>query len=362
MKNLLFLVIGVFFFGCSKMNEEVDSESSSYFPPFASSTWETIHAEELGWSTEDLDKLLDFVASRETRAFIILKDGKIVMEKYWNVGLLGQSFNANSNWYWASAAKTLTSFLVGQAEQDEVINLESASSLFLGNNWSALTKEKEDRITVRHHLTMTTGLDDTHGNTACTDAECLTYLAEPGTRWSYHNAPYTILKGIIEGATNEDFDDYFQRKLKDKIGMDGFWSYQGYNHLYFSTPRSMARFGLLMLNNGVWNGQKVMDNDAYLSASIESSQDINPSYGYLWWLNGKSQLMLPGLQLKFNQYLTPSAPSEMYAAMGKNGQFINIVPSENLVVVRMGASPDQSLVPTEFQDEVWKRLNQVMNK
>jgi CubicO group peptidase (beta-lactamase class C family) len=344
------------------MDEVVETEGSVYFPPLTSSTWETTNSEELGWSTEQLDDLLEFVESKETRAFIILKNGKIVVEEYWNKGLLGLDFNANSNWYWASAAKTLTSFLVGQAEQDGRIDLEASSSLYLGNNWSSLTKEQEDRITVRHHLTMTTGLDDTNNDIHCTDPECLTYLAEPGSRWAYHNGPYTILDGILEGATDEDFDTYFERKLKNPIGMDGFWTYQGYNHLYFSTARSMARFGLLMLNNGVWEGQKVIDNDDYLAASIESSQDINPSYGYLWWLNGKSHLMLPGLQLKFNQFLTPSAPAEMYAAMGKNGQFINIVPSENLVVIRMGASPDQSLVPTEFQDEVWKRLNEVMNK
>ena len=71
--------------------------------------------------------------------------------------------------------------------------------------------------------------------------------------------------------------------------------------------------------------------------------------------------MLPGLQLSIPLYVTPSAPADMYAAMGKNGQFINIVPSENLVIIRMGGNPDDSLVPTTFQEEVWKRLNTVIN-
>ena len=94
---------------------------------------------------------------------------------------------------------------------------------------------------------------------------------------------------------------------------------------------------------------------------VNSSQDLNPSYGYLWWLNGKKAITYPGLSTSFNTSLAPNAPADLFAAMGKNGQFIDIVPSENLVVIRFGESPDGSLVPVAFHDEMWQKLEAVRN-
>jgi hypothetical protein len=91
-----------------------------------------------------------------------------------------------------------------------------------------------------------------------------------------------------------------------------------------------------------------------------SSQSINNSYGYLTWLNGKSSFMLPSTQIVFNGFLCPDAPSDMYAALGKNGQIINVVPSQNLVVIRMGNMWTTSNVPNEFNNDIWKRLKLVM--
>lgn len=361
MKSFFHLTIAcILAIACNR--EEISNiENEIYFPPSNSEEWATTSIDELDWDAEALSDLLNFLEESDSRGFIILKDGKIVVEEYWNKTLLGLTFGDQSSWYWASAAKTLTSFLVGIAEQEEKIDLEEKSSTYLGSGWSSLTQEQEDEITVKHHLTMTTGLDDTMGASDCTDKACLNYLTDPGTRWAYHNAPYTILDKIIEGASGEDFDTYFDRNISDPIGMSGYWTYQGYNHLYISNLRSMARFGLLISNEGMWNETKIIDNDDFLSASINSSQEINPSYGYLWWLNGKESYMLPQLQESFDGFLSPNAPSDMYAAMGKNGQFINIVPSENLVIVRMGGNPDDSLVPTAFQNNVWEKLRRVID-
>ena len=68
----------------------------------------------------------------------------------------------------------------------------------------------------------------------------------------------------------------------------------------------------------------------------------------------------PGLQTVFNQFLTPSAPADMFAAMGKNGQIINVVPGKGLVVIRMGDAPDTASVPLSFQENLWKELNKVI--
>ena len=122
----------------------------------------------------------------------------------------------------------------------------------------------------------------------------------------------------------------------------------------------MARFGLLMLNNGVWNNDTVMHDQAYLYDMTHPSQTLNNSYGYLWWLNSGPNYMIPGLQWTFNGNITPNAPTDMYAAMGKNGQLLNVVPSKNLIVVRMGDNPSNSLVPVTFQNDMWEKLNDVM--
>ena len=90
------------------------------------------------------------------------------------------------------------------------------------------------------------------------------------------------------------------------------------------------------------------------------SQLLNPSYGYLWWLNGKSTFMAPGFQFQFPGSWSPSAPADMFAAMGKNGQLLNIVPSMNLVWVRMGEEPSGSFVPFALNDTIWQKLNAVM--
>jgi len=139
--------------------------------------------------------------------------------------------------------------------------------------------------------------------------------------------------------------------------MDGFFVYNGYDNLFSSTSRSMARFGLFIQNQGNWNGNQIMNDTNYFNQMISSSQTLNNSYGYLWWLNGKTSYMLPGLPSVFFGNLFPNAPNDLIAALGKNGQIINIVPSQDLVLIRMGESPDSSLVPMNFVNELWDYLN-----
>lgn len=337
---------------------EIDN-SDLYFPPVSGDDWETTSPQSLNWDTTKISDLYRFLDDGGTRAFLVLKDGKIVLEHYAGKDILKLAdFNKKSVWYWASAGKTLTSFLVGQAQEDGHLSISDKTSMYLGD-WTTLTKEQQDKITVRHQLTMSSGLDDS-GNSDCTEKNCLSYKADPGMRWAYHNAPYTLLDSVIQEATNRDFDAYFKSRLRDPIGMDGNWSYIDYNHVYFSTARSMARFGLLNLNNGKWDNATILGDTAYLNDMVNTSQDINKSYGYLWWLNGKSSHMLPGLQLEIRKPMSEHAPSDMYAGLGKNGQFLNIVPSQGLIVIRMGDNPDISLVPTKFLNDMWEKLNLVI--
>ena len=136
------------------------------------------------------------------------------------------------------------------------------------------------------------------------------------SQWYYHNAPYTILDEVIEAATATTLNQYFSQKVRIPIGMNGAFFPVEENNVYFSTPRSMARFGLLMLNEGSWGNTPIMTDSTYFNEMINTSQDLNLSYGYLWWLNGKTSYHLPQTQLQFNGTLIPSAPADMYCALG----------------------------------------------
>jgi CubicO group peptidase (beta-lactamase class C family) len=207
---------------------------------------------------------------------------------------------------------------------------------------------------------MTSGLDDGVADSDCTLPACLQYKADAGTRWAYHNAAYTLLDNVVENATGQNFNTYVTTKIRSKIGMTGLFIKLGYNNIHFSTARSMARFGLLLLNKGKWNTTTVVSDTAYMRQMVNTSQNLNPSYGYLTWLNGKSALMVPQLQTVFPTSVSPQAPADMFAAMGKNGQLINVIPNQGLVVIRMGNVPDNSLVPFTYNNDIWKRLSLVI--
>jgi CubicO group peptidase (beta-lactamase class C family) len=356
--RLIFL-LGLAVLACADADEP--APASLYFPPVTGAGWETTAPASLSWNEAALPALYDFLRANNTRAFLVLKDGKIVIEQYFGKQLVNTTldFTATSNWYWASAGKTLTSALTGIANAQGKINLDAKTSDYLGVGWTNLTLAQENAITVRHQLTMTTGLDDAVTNPDCTAKACLVYKAAPGTRWAYHNAPYTLLDGVIANATGKPLNTFVTEEIKNKIGMDGQYIQTGDNNVYYSTPRSMARFGLLLLNRGKWADQTIIP-EPYFDLMVTTSQNLNLSYGYLTWLNGKATFMVPSLQTVFPGSISPNAPAELFAAMGKNGQFINIVPSEKLVVIRMGDAPDNSLVPFLFQDEMWKELNKVI--
>jgi CubicO group peptidase (beta-lactamase class C family) len=348
MKTLLLILLIYGASNCSFAQE-------IYFPPLSGDDWETLTPAQLDWDESQIPALYNFLDENNTKAFILLKDGKIVLEKYFD------SFAQNNNWYWASAGKTLTAALVGIAQEDGLLSIDDRSSKYLGEAWTSLTSEKEEQITIRHQLTMTSGLDDTVEDLFCTDKECLKYMADAGTRWSYHNAPYTLLDKVVENASGRTYNDYFAEKIKNKIGMTGLWIKAGYNNIYWSNPRSMARYGILIQNNGKWDGSEIIANKNYFDNMVNTSQPLNKSYGYLWWLNGKESFMLPQVRIVFPGKLFPDAPDDVIAAMGANGQLLNICNSKGLVFVRMGENPNtENDIGPIFNNEIWKYLNEIM--
>jgi hypothetical protein len=324
-----------------------------YYPPTSTSTtWETTDPTTLNWCPERITNLYAFLEQENTKGFIVLKDGKIVLEKYFG------TFTDQSLWYWASAGKTITSFLIGKAQEENLLNINDRTSIYLGAGWTNCTLPQENNITIKNQLTMTSGLDDGVTDNYCTLPNCLDYLADAGTRWAYHNAPYTLLDDVLESATNVNLNSYTQSKLKNPTGMTGSWTTIDYNNVFFSTVRSMARFGLLMHGNGVWNGTQLI-NANYFSEMVNTSQTLNKSYGYLWWLNGKPSFMVPTSQIVFPGSYAPDAPTDMFAAIGKNGQIVSIAPSEGLVVIRMGEQASSSEVPFTLCNQIWQKINEL---
>ena len=137
--------------------------------------------------------------------------------------------------------------------------------------------------------------------------------------------------------------------------LTGSWVQSGGLSVYRSNTRSMARFGLLIYAKGKWNSNQII-NENYLILATNTSQNINLSYGYLWWLNGKTSFHLPQSQLQFNGTLIPNAPADMYCALGKNDQKIYIVPSKKLVIIRMGDAGDgENFALSTFDNDLWEK-------
>lgn len=373
MRKCLFILFLINLLSCSSdsKNSDIGTDDDPvvvpdqmYFPPTDSNDWESTSPESLGWNTTEIESLNTFLTDNNTRAFIVLINGKIVIEEYWGKDLLGVAdFTENSKWYWASAGKTLTAFLTGMAQQENLLNINDKTSDYLGVGWTNAPEDKEALITIKNQLTMTTGLDYEVDDIDCTESDCLTYKADAGTQWFYHNGPYTLLEQVVSNAANNSYNDYTEEVLSTKIGIQkGEWTPIGFNNVFFSTAKDAARFGLLLLNEGDWDGESILTDKSYFDDMVNTSQDLNLSYGYLTWLNGKSSIIYPGVSFSLNTQLSKNTPSDLYAAMGKNGQFIDVIPSQNMVVIRLGDdSSDISLVPTTFHDNMWEKINAVIN-
>lgn len=337
---------------CVSCNSENTSPTPSpsetfYFPPLTGDIWETKSIVDIGWKHAAVQPLLDYLALKNSKSFIILVNGKIVMENYFN------GHSASNIWYWASAGKTLTATMTGIAQQEGILNINNKVSNYIGTGWTGETLAQENQITCKNLLTMTSGLDDSTDDV--TPAK-LIYKADAGTRWAYHNV-YVKLQDVIATASGQSWSNYFNSKLRDKIGMTGAWTQVANNSVYWSSTRSMARFGLLMLNKGKWENNQIL-NEAYCNEATNTSQNINLAYGYFWWLNGKTSYHLPQSQLQFNGSLIPSGPSDMFMALGKNDQKIYVIPSKKMVVIRMGNAADgTNFALSGFDNELWTKIN-----
>jgi len=124
---LLLLFLSLMILGCKKTDTlstvtPPNSNEPVYFPPVSGTDWQTTTPASLNWNEAELNSLYPYLETKNTKAFIILKNGKIVAKKYF------RTFTGDRLWYWASAGKTMTAFLVGIAQQEGLLNINNRSS------------------------------------------------------------------------------------------------------------------------------------------------------------------------------------------------------------------------------------------
>jgi CubicO group peptidase (beta-lactamase class C family) len=308
---------------------------------FPDEEWETKPAENAGWDVNLLNEAIAYARDNNSYNLMIIHRGKIVVEEYW------KDSNAASQHDLNSVAKSMMSIVMGVLQQDGKLKLDDKVNSYLAPGWS-LSPATEGDITIRHLLTMTSGLN-----------EELKWVGPPGETWRYSHSAYRVLYDVMEAATGTSYRELFKQILFTKMGAKEIsWSGKDLS----STAREMGRFGLMVLNNGEWNGEKIIEDDVYFNEMLSTSQSIQPAYGYLWWLNGTDNWYHDETKTVIPGPIVQTMPSDAIIARGKHDQRIYIVPSLELVVVRQAAYlPIAEYGEGSFDVEFWRRLMPAIN-
>lgn len=274
-----------------------------------------------------------FQDGKNTQGVVVVRHGAIVSEWYAD-GADADSWVAS----W-SVAKSFSSAVTGIAvEEGKIADVDDPAADYL-TSWQGTDKAD---ISVKDILQMSSGLqwDEDYSPTSTKTSDVvqmglspneLEYAAArpvavaPGTKWVYSSGDAMILSGIIQGAVGQPAGDYATEKLFEPIGMEKaeWWKDAEDQTLGYccldSTARGFARFGLLYLHDGAWGDQQVVPKQ-WVEDSVEDFPGDHPGYGYMWWLMDDVK----------------GIPADTYSAQGHDGQFIFVIPSLDLVVVRTG--------------------------
>ena len=320
--------------------------SDLYFPPIRG-IWETVSFDETGWDAVRLNIAMNYAGEQNSSGIVILYRGRIVAEQYWNLKsednqpslykymLVETTFDGRSIEDVASVQKSVISFLAGIARDHGKLNLDSTVASYIGDGWSKASAKQESNITVRHLMSMTSGLN-----------ESLNYMHPAGSVWEYNTGAYSMMIPVLTNVTNMGINQLTLKWLTSPVGMlESRWEPRRWvqrhhvaNAIGFATSaRDLARFGLLVLSEGKWNGHAVLNNSKYLFEALQPSQNLKSSYGLLWWLIG---------------------PDNAVAALGKLSRMVMIVPEKQIVIVRLG---DQTKDKNrDFRHKFWKLISAAM--
>jgi CubicO group peptidase (beta-lactamase class C family) len=272
---------------------------------------------------------------KRTAAIVVLYKGELVAEKYWNE----EGIKVGTRLCGWSMTKSILNALIGILVKKGKIDLNASAPV---PEW---INDNRRQIVIDDLMHMSSGLkwNENYGIAAATtemlfrDPDC--YKAaisaplgkKPGTYWYYSSGTANILSGIIRNTLHNDdaYHAFPYNELFNKTGMsdmiletDAAGNFVGSSFGY-ATARDWARFGLLYYNDGVWQGDTILPKGwvDYTRTPVKASDG---KYGALFSLN--------------NSHLLPDAPDDTYSCQGHRGQRIFIIPSKNLVVVRLGFS------------------------
>jgi CubicO group peptidase (beta-lactamase class C family) len=288
---------------------------------FPAAAWQVDTPESQSMSAEGVAKVGEWLKANGSKTGLVVRHGRIVGEWYFD------GAKADSKFIVYSSTKSFSSTAAGLAIAAGKLKLDSKLGEFFPK---AMPESKRD-ITVKQLLSMTSGA---HSDNAQLGREDLNQFIlnelpmdfPPGEKWEYNNTGLQLLSPLIKEATGQTIPQLLDEGVFKKIGIqpnDWSWEERGGVPLSFSglhiTARSFARYGLLFLNGGMWNKDKVISAD-WVAEATKASQELNPRYGYLWWNNSNG--------------VWPSVPTDAYAAMGKFSNDMLIVPSLDLIVIR----------------------------
>jgi CubicO group peptidase (beta-lactamase class C family) len=283
---------------------------------------------------------------RKTRAVVVVYDGRIIAERH------ADGFSADTPMHSWSMAKSVTSALVGIVVGQGKLSLEEPASV---PEWSDPSDPRRD-ITLDQLLRMSSGLEFGEGyGTSTSDVSIMLFNsrdmaafaaskpleAEPDSVWHYSSGTTNIMCRMIRdavGGPHQEYLEFPRRALFDRIGMrsavfepDASGTLVGSSHVYAS-PRDWARFGLLYLQDGVWQGERILPEGWVAYSSTPSPTAPLGRYGAHFYTN-------PADAAERTDRTWPDLP-EFYYASGLEGQKVVIIPSHNLVIVRLGYTED----------------------
>lgn len=273
---------------------------------------------------------------RNTRAVVVLRDGELIAERY------GDGFSETTPLLGWSMGKSIANAIVGRLVLDGQLDVDDRDL------YPAWTDDERADITLDHLLTMTSGLSFEEVYDPDTDATRMLFtprdtaayavdqplVAAPGTSWSYSSGTSNILCDLAQDASGLGTDLAHELVL-GPLGMASATIEPDAagglvcSSFPYATARDWARFGQLYLQDGEWEGERLLPEGwvEYTTTPVATA-DADTPYGAQWWLNAGAD----------GQLRMPTVPADAYWASGNEGQHVVVIPSEDLVVVRLGFS------------------------
>ena len=310
-------------------------------------SWAVARPSEHGMDSRDLELAARYAEENDSYCLVVARHGRIVGEWYFGdttVETPVRSWSVGKSYAATVAGLALQAGMLGDV-RDPVVDYVPA--------WEGRGR---DDITIHHLLSMTSGLhfDLVGDNVGITMARDMTQRAvenasprRPGYAWEYNNHTVQMIEPVLRGATGLPPDEFAQRALFEPLGMDAEWEEDaaGNPAMYMNVVascRDHARFGQLYLRDGGWEGEELL-SDEFVSAAVSPSSGFNQGYGYWWWLNGHEPLLDSVTFEDMGRMMHPFAPHDAFCAVGLGNQMVEVIPSLDMVVVRMGPAPQENL-------------------